>query len=265
MFLCYNNLDAVTKVSYPDGTSETTDYTCCGIPGVVKDRAGRKSYYDYDVMKRLTRVQDASGNTLQLDLDAMGNLVRLVDSKGHLTRWSYDAADRVTGKMYADGTTEGYAYDRGLLGQSQGARGQVVKYGYDANSNLTLVDYPNMADVSLSYNALDDVTQIVDGVGTNTFTYDNLGRLTALTGPFANDGQTFSYDALQRLSSQSVGTGRERWHPEPELRLRCSGASVESQLQRHPGRGSLQLLLCRLDRDAPEPATAKRHADRAEL
>ena len=80
----YNNLDNVTKVSYPDGTSETTEYTCCGIPGVVTDRAGRKSYYDYDVMKRLTRVQDAQGNTLQLDRDANGNLRRLVDAKGHL-------------------------------------------------------------------------------------------------------------------------------------------------------------------------------------
>ena len=49
--------------------------------------------------------------------------------------------------MYADGTTEAYAYDQGLLSQSRGARGQVVRYSYDQNSNLTLTDYPNMADV----------------------------------------------------------------------------------------------------------------------
>ena len=203
----YNNLDNITKVSYPDGTAETTEYTCCGIPGVVTDRAGRKSYYDYDVMKRLTRVQDAQGNTLQMDRDANGNLRRLVDAKGHLTKWNYDAVDRVIAKMYGDGTTEAYAYDRGLLSQSKGARNQIVKYSYDANSNLTLIDYPNMSDVSMSYDNLDDVTQIVDGVGTNSFTYDNRGKLLSLDGPFANDGQSFTYDALQRLQSQSVERG----------------------------------------------------------
>ena len=59
----YNNIDHVTKESYPDGTSVSYDYTCCGLPGVVTDRAGRKSYYDYDPMRRLARVQDAKGDT----------------------------------------------------------------------------------------------------------------------------------------------------------------------------------------------------------
>ena len=203
----YDNLDNVTKVSYPDGTSETTEYTCCGIPGVETDRAGRKSYFDYDVMKRLTRVQDAQGNTLQLDRDTNGNLLRLVDAKGHLTKWQYDAVSRVIAKAYNDGTTEAYTYSQGLLSQSKGARNQIVNYSYDANSNLTLIDYPNMSDVSMSYDNLDDVTQIVDGVGTHGFTYDNRGKLLSLDGPFADDEQTFTYDALQRLQTQTVGRG----------------------------------------------------------
>ena len=203
----YNNLDNVTKVSYPDGTSETTEYTCCGIPGVETDRAGRKSYFDYDVMKRLTRVQDAAGNTLEMDRDANGNLLRLVDAKGHLTKWNYDAVNRVIAKAYNDGTTEDYTYSQGLLSQSKGARNQIVNYSYDANANLTFIDYPNMADVSMSYDNLDDVTQIVDGVGTHGFTYDNRGKLLSLDGPFADDEQTFSYDSLQRLQTQTVGRG----------------------------------------------------------
>ena len=203
----YNNLDAITQVLYPDGTSETTDYVCCGLPGVVTDRAGRKSYYDYDVMRRLSRVQDAQGNTLQMDTDAVGNMVRLVDSKGQLTRWRYDAANRSVEKKYHDGTGEAYAYAQGLLSQSKGARGQIVSYAYDANANLTGINYPNMPDVAMSYNALDDVTQITDGVGTHTFTYDNLGKLLSLDGPFADDEQTFGYDSLQRLTGQSVGRG----------------------------------------------------------
>ncbi len=203
----YNNLDGVTKVSYPDGTSSEVDYVVSNLPGVVKDRSGRRSYYDYDPMKRLSRVQDAQGNTLQMDYDPSGNMTRLLDAKGNQTKWAYDARNRVTAKAYHDGTTEAFAYAGGLLSQTKGARGQIIRYSYDDNANVSLVDYPNQADVSFAYNKLDDVTQVVDGIGTHSFAYDNFGRLDALDGPFANDGQNFAYDALGRLQSQRVQKG----------------------------------------------------------
>lgn len=203
----YNNLDAVTKVVFPDGTTQESDYTCCRLPGVVKDRAGRKSYYDYDPLRRLVRVQNAQGNTLQMDYDANGNLLRLVDSKGQLTKWRYDVMNRAIEKKYHDGTSETYSYAGGLLNQSKGARGQITTYTYDANDNLTGISYPNTPDVTMSYNALNGVSQIVDGVGTHSFTYSNVGKLLTLDGPFANDQQTFGYDGLQRVSGQSVQRG----------------------------------------------------------
>ena len=204
----YNNLDAIIKTVYPDGTTQETDYTCCKLPGIVKDRAGRKTYYDYDPLKRLVRVQDPAGNTLQRDFDKNGNVVRLIDSKGNLTKWQYDAMDRAIEKKYHDGTTEAYSYAGGLLNQSKGARGQIVGYGYDANANLTGINYPNTADVAMSYNALDEVAQVTDATGTHTFSYNNFGRLTALDGPFANDHQNFTYDALQRIQNHGVQRGQ---------------------------------------------------------
>ena len=146
-------------------------------------------------------------NTLQMAYDKNGNPISLTDSKGNLMQWSYDTLDRATGKRYHDGTTEAYAYSGGLLSQTRGTRGQVVSYSYDANGNQTLIDYPNMADVSLSYNALDQVSQVSDGVGTHSFSYDDYGRLLSQSGPFANDTQTYAYDALQRIQAQSVGRG----------------------------------------------------------
>ena len=131
----------------------------------------------------------------------------LTDSKGNTTQWSYDALNRATGKRYHDGTTEAYAYSGGLLSQTQGTRGQVISYAYDANGNQTAIDYPNMADVALSYNALDQVTQVTDGVGVHQFSYDAQGRLMAQSGPFAGGTQTYSYDALQRVQAQSVERG----------------------------------------------------------
>ena len=78
---------------------------------------------------------------------------------------------------------------------------------YDANGNTTLIDYPHMADVAMSYNALDQVSQVNDGVGTHSFNYDDYGRLLSQSGPFANDTQSYAYDALQRIQAQSVGRG----------------------------------------------------------
>ena len=71
----------------PDGTSETVDYTCCALPGVVTDRSGRKSYYDYGPLKRLVRVQDAEGQTLQMEYDGDGNRTGLLDAAGTYRRW----------------------------------------------------------------------------------------------------------------------------------------------------------------------------------
>ncbi len=207
MRYAYDSLNRVTKTFYPDGTSEATDYTWGGLAGTTQDRAGRKSYYDYDALKRLVRVQDAQGQTLQMDYDRSGNLVQLMDAKGYLTRWAYDKSDRPLQKLYHDGTTEAFGYSGGLLSQTTSARGAVTSYGYDANANLTGINYPNMAGVSLTYNALDDVTQIVDGVGTHGFSYSNTGRLLGQDGPFANDNQSYGYDGPGRLISQSVERG----------------------------------------------------------
>ena len=201
----YNNLDKVTRVSYPDGTSETTDYVCCGLAGAVTDRAGRKSYYDYDAMKRLARVQDAAGNSVSVERDAEGRVLRLLDAKGNATRWTYDAVGRVTRKQYADGKTDEYAYAQGLLSQSRNPRGALTNYDYDDDGNVTLVDYASTPDVGLSYDALDRVTSVSDGLGTTAYTYDVLSRTTSVDGPFANDTVNYSYDSVGRSSGMNVG------------------------------------------------------------
>jgi RHS repeat-associated protein len=197
----YNNLDKVTKVTYPDGTFSSVEYVCCGMPGVVTDRSGRKSYYDYDPMKRLTRMQDPAGNSVQLDYDGSGNLSRLIDAKGNVTRWVYDKQNRLVQKGYHDGMAEVYTYSQGLLAQTTNARGEITGYAYDDNDNPTVINYPNMVDVSITYNVLDKPTSMTDALGTSSFGYDVMGRLTSVDGPWTNDTINYSYDDLGRQSA----------------------------------------------------------------
>ena len=200
----YNNLDHVTEELYPDGTSVKYDYTCCGLPGIVTDRAGRKSYYDYDPMKRLSRVQDAKGDTLQMDYDAEGNLVRLLDGKGSITKWQYNGMGALLKKVYADGSEQNYAYAGGRLSSTKDARNRTTQFGYDNNGNLTGINYPNDADVSIAYNNLDKPLTMTDALGTTQFGYDNAARLTSVNGPWNNDTVSYAYDAEGRRSALGV-------------------------------------------------------------
>jgi YD repeat-containing protein len=74
-------LDQVKKVTYPDGTHKDIEYVCCALPGMTRDRAGRKTYYDYDPLKRLKRVQDVAGHNMTYDYDADDDLLRLTMAK----------------------------------------------------------------------------------------------------------------------------------------------------------------------------------------
>ena len=214
----YNSRDKVTVTTFSDKSTAQNIYRT-GNDDVlvgVRDRAGRTSWMGYDDLGRTTIVQDASNQFSYLSYDKNGNLKQLRDNNSNITQWNYDALDRAISKRFHDGTTDTYVYglgnntvanNRGNLIQTTGTRGQIVNYEYDDNGNQTKVDYPNMPDVTMSYNRLDDVAQITDAIGTHTLDYDNYGRLVSNDGPLAGDTQTYTYDALQRIETQTLERG----------------------------------------------------------
>ena len=61
-------------------------------------------------------------------------------------------------------------------------------------------------DLSYTYDARGDITDVVDGnnnVNTRNFSYDGLSRLTNATGPWGN--ASYTYDALGNLTSKALG------------------------------------------------------------
>ena len=194
----YNTLGHLTKAVYPDSTYEEIIYVCCNLPGLVRDRSGKITYYDYDALKRLIRVQDAAGNTASYQYDADGNMLKLIDGKGNQTLWSYDASGRAIRKTYADQHYQQYAYTNGLLSATQNEKGDVTHYQYDNDAKLTKIDYPNTADVTFSYDGLDRLSSMTDGLGTTGYSYDALDEISSIDGPWANDTLSYAYDALGR-------------------------------------------------------------------
>jgi len=150
-------------------------------------------------------VTDANNTTVNYAYNGSNQLESVTDGNNHSTSWLYDSLGRATQKIYANGSYEKYFYDSlGQVISQRMANGTIVNFTYDNRGNVTLIDYPNMADVSYTYNNLNQVATMTDGIGTTTYGYDTMGRLTSVDGPWSNDTITYSYDSLGRRSQVSL-------------------------------------------------------------
>ena len=72
-------------------------------------------------------------------------------------------------------------------------------YTYDPLGNLTYIDYPTGTSVALAYNELNELTTLVDAIGTTTFNHAPGGLLASEDGP-GQDTLTFGYANHLRTS-----------------------------------------------------------------
>ncbi|MEW6657080.1 MAG: RHS repeat-associated core domain-containing protein [Thermodesulfobacteriota bacterium] len=207
----YNNLDQVTRITYQDGKFKSFQYSSCcpRMLDSVSERSGQTTFYTYDKLSRLTAITDPAGGVTRMAYDANGNRTQLVDPKGNATRFRYDANNRMERKTYANGESEVYTYySYGLVASKRNARGITTKYYYDANNNLTSVDYDDyyLPSLNYSYDKYSRLLTLANTVGTFAYQYDANSRLVSANGPWANDTVTYQYDALGRR----IGMSREK-------------------------------------------------------
>ena len=128
--------------------------------------------------------------------NAVGNRVTVKDPDGHVTTFGYDASNRVTSKIDPLQNKWTYTYDaNGNQLSTVNANGKTINYTYDSDNELTGIQYPAPdAPVSFTYTPTGQRKTMSDGLGTTTWSYDNLGRLIAVTDP---NGKTvkYGYDA----------------------------------------------------------------------
>lgn len=222
----YDNLDRISQITYPDGTSLKKEYDSRNLLSET-DRGGRFTNYDYDCSAncRMIRSQGTQG-TINYTWDGNGNQTSITIN-GQRTAYEYDAMNRLTKQINPDGTNKQFTYD--ALGNKitrKDENGNTTNYSYDYNL-LTTINYPGTTpDVAFTYNNNGEVTSMADGTGTTTYAYDGAGRLTGKDGPenddnfvytYDNNGNrltmsvpgmnvTYTYDNLDRLTNVSGGT-----------------------------------------------------------
>ena len=199
----YDALNRRVSVTDPLGNTTRTTYDRMGRVSSIIDANGVVTYMSYDILGRQTSLilnylptvpADTETNvTYTYSYNAVGNRVTVSDAGGNLTSYDYDSLNRVTSKVDPLGNTWAYNYDAGgNLVSTTDANGATIGYTYDTGGQLTTIDYPDPdADVSFTYTESGQRASMTDGLGTTTWSYDDLGRLVSVTDPF---GKTVSYE-----------------------------------------------------------------------
>ncbi len=197
---------AITTHTYNDAGQETsTQGPGSDVVNFTFDKAGNRITESdprnsswvttrvFDAHNREIQVTTPSGlvSTTQHVLKESGNYVnetREISPAGVTTTTTLDLRSQET------------SVKRGSLG--------ATTYGYDESGNTTSTDDPGADAVNETSNAFSDTTQATapdpgPGDAVTTFTYDALGRQTAVNGPRtdADDRFVMTYDAAGNLSS----------------------------------------------------------------
>jgi RHS repeat-associated protein len=201
----YDVLGRLSSRTYPDGGAEGFAYSARGLV-VYTNQLYMTNFYAYDVAGRKIIETNANGEILLFTNNAAGDLLSLTDAKNQTTRWNYDQYGRATNKLDQAGTvvlTYQYDADNRLTNRWSVAKLN-TRYKYDNVGNLTVIDYsggatPPTFNVTNSYDALNRLTNMVDGLGVTKYTYTSGGFLYTEDGPFASDTVTNLYSNRLRV------------------------------------------------------------------
>jgi RHS repeat-associated protein len=230
--LAYDSNDNPTNLTRIDGAIQTAlrldydnlDRLTNQTPGASLQAVG----YTRDKLGRVAMLLYPGGKVLEQSYDALGRLTIQVfhfDALREFTNtYAYDAADRLIRRTYPNGVVQSNAFDS--AGQitnlthsppnpQPSAFNIALSYAYDRNGNKiagteqgTLAwQAPPRIDERSAFSAAGRITNRVDALSTNTFTYlyDENGNMTNASG----GGRSFAltYDEDNRVTSIGYQAG----------------------------------------------------------
>ena len=205
----YDALNRLTTISYPDTTSATygydvlsrlttatnptgtvtTSYDDRGRVSSVTDVFGQVVSYQYDANSNRTQLSLNGGTNATYQYDVINRLTQLTDNASLNTTFVYDATDKLTSRTLPNGVVSTYQYD-----------------GLNRLTRLTHAKSPNtLLELQYQFNAVNNITQMIDGGGTHNYSYDSLDRLTVATHP-NQPNETYTYDDVGNRTASHQGS-----------------------------------------------------------
>jgi RHS repeat-associated protein len=180
----YDDDSQVTALDDDRGQTATLGYDSRGNLTSQTDGRGTVAY-GYDDLSRMTSLTDPQSGAFAFDYDPEGNLTEAELPNGVVTTRAYDDDGRLTAIDSVLGSTALESFD----------------YGYDAAGNRTSMTDRLAQQTTYTYDTLNRLTNFdPPGTGSTSYGYDDAGNRTAA------GGTTYSFNALNQLTSDSAGT-----------------------------------------------------------
>ncbi|HEV8353711.1 MAG TPA: hypothetical protein VGR24_05885, partial [bacterium] len=224
----YDNLDRLTKTTYPDTKTVQYGYDDAGNRTSVTNPLPTQTIIGYDEANRLASMTQGS-LVWTFAYDNAGNRKTLTQPNGTSTSYLYQTNNwlqSITHKTPGGGTLQSfvYTYDENGNRLTQTDSTGKATFVYDDLNRLTRAAYPGFG-VTWTYDPVGNrLTEDKDLVGNSTgYTYDANSRLKVISNsdyPWTTTydyddngnlkstsaGQSFTWDAFNRMTS-ATGTG----------------------------------------------------------
>jgi RHS repeat-associated protein len=229
----YDAQNRKTAVLGEEGGEWTAEYDRSGRVTSKTDANNNETAFTYDGLGRLTCVVDDAAGSTEYLYDEAGNLLEIQDANHNLVIvLDYDNLDRLISAEDGNGNIYLYGYDAvGNQTSVRDANLSTTTMTYDAMNRLTIIDYPDMPDVTHGYDDNGNRVSMIDANGTSSYVYDELNRLrsstdsnskvveydydpvgnsSSITYPTVDSKQVvYDYDAANRLTRVTDWAGRQ--------------------------------------------------------
>lgn len=212
----------ISRIEYPDGSSESTTYTEDNRVAKRTDERGATTSYTYDMNGNLlteTRgdgsqasytyndlnlpltATDYEGNSTTFTYDKIGNLLSMTDGEGNTVHYNYDELNRMVSMKDANGGTHKFAYDGAVVTSMTDGGGYIWTFAYDDMNNVLEVTDPLRNTKSYEYNLKGwKISETEKDGGTTKYEFDAAGMVLSITDAMGEE-TTFTYDKMYNILS----------------------------------------------------------------
>jgi RHS repeat-associated protein len=195
-----------------DGTTRVISYGGCGCAGgevtTVQDEHGRQRRYTQDTFGRLAKVEEMNWNagtvyaTTLYDYNERDQ-IKEINQAGQIRSFAYDGHGRLQTRTTPEQGAVNYTYNADdTVNVITDARLVTTTYGYNNRHQVTSLTYNVTADptgltaatatVNFAYDAAGNRTSMSDGLGSATYSYNNLSQMESETRSFTGLSTTYN-------------------------------------------------------------------------
>ncbi len=216
--LSYDALDRLVSRTNAEGETSAYNYDAEGNRTNLIEADGVITKYDYDKIYRLVAViqnfqgegdENADVNVdTNYSYDPNDNLVEILNPNEAATRFEYDPLNRQIQEIDAEGNIWAYQYDpAGNRTVRLDANGHETSYSYYPDDQVQKIQYYDGTSVAYSYDPNNNRSGIVDHIGTSSWIYDALNRVTAVDDALGRK-LAYGYDPVGNRVSLTYPDGR---------------------------------------------------------